>query len=105
MAGSADTGRIDAAAEGLVVDHCVDNGTEMNSSQPHQRIALDRVSLQRIVAGMIDRDGNKTVRRQCRAEPSEIGRRTAETVRQEYQRPPGPRRVRRIGCGAASAVE
>src|SRR5262245_37859324 len=54
---------------------------------------------------MVDRDDDKAVRCECCAEPSEIGRRTAETVGQENQRTPGPCRMRRIARGAASAIE
>src|SRR5262249_20759569 len=52
-----------------------------------------------------DRDGDEAVSRECRAEPSEIRRRTAETVGQENQGTPGPRRMRRIARGAASTIE
>src|SRR5262249_18371491 len=54
---------------------------------------------------MIERNRDEAVRRERRAEPPEIGRRAAETVGEEDQRTPGPRRVRRVACGGAGAIE
>src|SRR5258708_7274014 len=105
MTGGADTRGIDLAAEGFIVEHRVDDGAEIDGSQPPQRETLDPVILERVVAGMVDCDDDKAVRRECRAEPSECGRCVAVTVGQEKERTLGPRRGRRIARGAAGAEE
>ena len=99
MTGGADTRGIDLAAEGLVVEHRVDDGAEIDGSQPPQRETLDRVILERVVAGMIDCDDDEAVRRECRAEPCEFGRCGAVTVGQENERTPGP--AAGVASGAA----
>src|SRR5258708_37278113 len=86
MTGGTDTRRIDLAAEGFIVEHCVDDRAEIDGSQPPQRKTLNRVILQRVVAGMADRDGDEALRRECRTEPSEARRSAAGTMGQENER-------------------
>ena len=86
MTGGADPRRVDQAAENFVGQHRVDHRAEIDGAQPPQRRALDRVIRERVVAGVIDRDGDKTVRRQCGAEPCKLVRPAAITVRQQDER-------------------
>ena len=104
MTGGTDTRGIDLAAEGFIVEHRVDDGTEIDGSQPPQRETFDRVILERAVAGMVDCDDDEAVRgeRSARRRP---GRRAAVAVGQEVGGRPGPRRGRRIARGAAGAEE
>src|SRR5262249_17790131 len=105
MAGGADMRRINSAAKAFVVEHCTDDRAEIDGSQPPKRKTLDRVILQCVVAGMVDRDGDEAVRRECRAEPCKPRRHATATVGQENERASGPRRGRHIARGATGADE
>lgn len=96
---------VDPAAESLVVKHGIDDGADVDSAQPPQRRALDRVILECSVAGMVDCDDDEAVRGERRAEPRKLGRHAAVAVGQHNQRTPWPRCRRCIARGVAGAEE
>ena len=104
-AGGADPFRIDPRHEGRVGKHGIDDRAQIACPLPPQRETRDRIAVDRIVAGVVDRGGDIPRPGQRRAQPGEASAGSAGAVRQHDQREFGwRRRERRIG-GRAPAVE
>ena len=104
-AGGADPLRIDPRHKGRVGEHAVDHRAQIARPLPPQCEALDRIAVDRVVAGVVDRGRYIACPGQRGSEPGKTPAGSAGAVRQHDQREFGRGRRKRRICSGLPAIE